>query len=825
MSQVDIDLPAPTQAVDPAPPSHTDATTRTSHTVAEIEVTGSGTDTFTLEVVDIPIEEWRACYHDTRTVGSVASESINPGAAPPEHLRRLRVVDQQDPHCPISVRIDDVEIRALLDTGAAVSLINGRTLAKLLEMLRASNPTLLQGVENLGIITPEPYLKLKMAGGDNAAVQPQGTTVLPVVLGSVMRLQRFVVLDSLVHDMILGVDLLLALGAVVDFKNMRVHLSDGAEVAIVELRKQGTERDLREVETARKTSLKARTLTPVTVCLRSSKVSFEGQDGQFVPCPIVYRNLGLLVPQALVKVKRTRLCTGATGAEISQRRAQARGTEPGAPAADGPNSRRNPEEPHKPFPKPGKVVYKYAFSLLVLNPTERDIALPQGTRMGRWMCTKHSPEISAYTTAYRLRKQGGLTVEYCTWKDAEDRDPAAEAARVESATTQPRPAFPSNDTQDVGDRTRTVSNVETEDATADKAARARVATEPEDPERAAQREALVKEAIEKHCEYANVTLEEHREIIARFLSEFSDVFALDTRDAGRTHMAECHVETGDARPIKQRAYRLSQMENEHIAKEVQELLDKGFIRPSNSPWASPVVLAPKADGSLRFCIDYRKLNALATEKEPAYPLPRIEEVLDHLGKAKFFSTLDLCAGYWNVPMAEESIPKTAFVTQQALYEWLVMPFGLRDAPKTFQKLMDVVLSGLTWKCALVYLDDVVIFSDTVEQHLADLRAVFERLRAAGLKVKVSKCKFFAKEVDYLGHSISSEGVKPKGKNIEAIRDLPEPRNVTELRRFLGMAQYYRRFVMGFAHIADPLFNLLKKGEEFKLANRSSGLPI
>jgi hypothetical protein len=203
-------------------------------------------------------------------------------------------------------------------------------------------------------------------------------------------------------------------------------------------------------------------------------------------------------------------------------------------------------------------------------------------------------------------------------------------------------------------------------------------------------------------------MQEHRELIARFFEEFADIYAINPRQVGRARGVEMNIDTGDARPLRQRAYRLSQRENEHIAREIQTLLDQGLIRPSNSPWASPVVLVPKADGSLRLCVDYRKLNALATDKEPAYPLPRIDEVLDHLGKAKYFSTCDIQSGYWHVPMAPDSAAKTAFVTQQGLFEWDVMPFGLRDAPKVFQRMMDLMLSGLSWKCCLVYIDDVII---------------------------------------------------------------------------------------------------------------------
>ena len=243
--------------------------------------------------------------------------------------------------------------------------------------------------------------------------------------------------------------------------------------------------------------------------------------------------------------------------------------------------------------------------------------------------------------------------------------------------------------------------------------------------------------------------------------------------------------------------------------QVQQMLSSNVIRPSNSQWASPVVMVRKKDGSLRFCVDFRQLNA-ATVKD-AHPLPRIDDLLDALHGAKWFSTLDLKSGYWQVPIAAQDKEKTAFRTSSGqLFEFNQVPFGLCNAPATFSRLMDRVLAGLHWETCLFYLDDIIVFSSTWEEHLARLREVFERLRHAKLKLGATKCTFAAKEVSYLGHRVTEEGLLPDPSLLAAIRDIPPPTTATEVRSFLGLAGYYRRYVKGFAAIAAPLFALTRK---------------
>ena len=256
---------------------------------------------------------------------------------------------------------------------------------------------------------------------------------------------------------------------------------------------------------------------------------------------------------------------------------------------------------------------------------------------------------------------------------------------------------------------------------------------------------------------------------------------------------------------------------EEVARQLRKMRQLQVIQPSKSPWASPVVLVHKKDGSHHFCVDYRGLNDVT--KADNYPLPHIDDLLDELGKAKFFSTLDLVSGFWQIRVHPDSQEKTAFSTPFGLYEFRVMPFGLKNAPSVFQRLMQQVLSGVNPddgpRFVTAYIDDHLIFSSSLRGHLKHLYQVIRRLREVGLKVNPAKCQFIRKEVQYLGHVITPEGLHPNRKLVEAARNFAPPNSVQELKRFMGLASYYRRFVSRFAKIANPLHHLACKAATFQ----------
>lgn len=305
---------------------------------------------------------------------------------------------------------------------------------------------------------------------------------------------------------------------------------------------------------------------------------------------------------------------------------------------------------------------------------------------------------------------------------------------------------------------------------------------------------------------------EKRQAYHLFLA-YADVFASSDDDLGRTGMLKHSIDTADNHPIRQPARRVPPFRREEVHKLLKDMLERDVIQPSSSPWASPVVLVQKKDGTLRFCVDYRKLNAIT--RKDAYPIPRIDDTLDTLAGSCWFSTLDLLSGYWQVEVAEEDRPKTAFCTKEGLFEFKVMPFGLCNAPATFQRLMDLVLAGVQWSTCLVYLDDIIVVGRTFEEHLCNVRGVLDKLKQAGLRLKPKKCAFFQKEVRYLGHVVSEGGVATDLSKTEEVATWPEPTSLSEVQEFLGLANYYRRFIQNFAQIAKPLHQLSEKSREFQ----------
>ncbi|XP_071490086.1 uncharacterized protein [Diadema antillarum] len=294
--------------------------------------------------------------------------------------------------------------------------------------------------------------------------------------------------------------------------------------------------------------------------------------------------------------------------------------------------------------------------------------------------------------------------------------------------------------------------------------------------------------------------------VTDLVGEYSDILS---DKPGRTDVVRHDLITTNDRPIRQRAYRLPHALKDTVKKELDEMLDAGIISPSDSPYASPLVIVRKKDDTLRLCVDYRKLNQV-TEFD-AYPMPNIEAIIDELGKAKFMTTIDLTKGYWQVPLTDNAKRKSAFITPFGLFQFNVMPFGMQGAPATFQRLVDQVLRGLS-KFATAYIDDIIIYSESWEQHLVHVREVLERLRAAGLTAKPSKCKVARKEVLYLGFVLGGGCVKPEPAKVEAVMNYPQPATKTDVRAFLGLTGYYRKFIPNYSKVAAPLSDLTRKSE-------------
>ena len=303
-----------------------------------------------------------------------------------------------------------------------------------------------------------------------------------------------------------------------------------------------------------------------------------------------------------------------------------------------------------------------------------------------------------------------------------------------------------------------------------------------------------------------------RKRIAELLFESQDTFAVPGGKLGCTYVFKHEIDTGDAKPIKQPPRRVPLKQRKIEEEEIDKMLTEGVIEPSTSPWASGVVLVEKKDGSVRFCVDYRRINSVT--KKDAYPLPRIDQSLDALSGAVWFITLDLASGYWQMEMAEKDKPKTAFATSKGLFQFKVMPFGLANAPASFERLMEHVLMGLQWQKCLIYLDDVIVFGKSFDEAMKNLVVILERFRKANLKLKAKKCSLFKKSVTYLGHVVSEEGISCDPAKIEAVQSWEAPTNKTEVQSFLGLAGYYRKFISHFSSIASPLYDLTKKNKEF-----------
>ncbi|UYV64168.1 hypothetical protein LAZ67_2006908 [Cordylochernes scorpioides] len=307
-------------------------------------------------------------------------------------------------------------------------------------------------------------------------------------------------------------------------------------------------------------------------------------------------------------------------------------------------------------------------------------------------------------------------------------------------------------------------------------------------------------------------LEEIREHELKELLEHNrNVFSQHAIDLGKVAIQH-KIITKSEQPISLRPYRRPLKEYEEIAEQVKELLEHKLIRTSDSPWAFPVVMVPKKDGNKRMCIDYRRHNEITLDDRQ--PLPHIQDMFDRLHGSRFFSTLDVAWGYWQIEMDPQSIQKTAFVTNDGHYEFLVMPFGLKNAASTFQRIIQHILGELLWKGTCSFQDDILVYTKTWQEHIELLSKVFDKLRQYNMKLKLSKCIFGRTEVKYLGHIISHNQLKPDPGKVKSIQDFPRPDTVKKVRQFMGLANYYRKFVKDFSKISFPLVRLTRKNQPF-----------
>lgn len=317
----------------------------------------------------------------------------------------------------------------------------------------------------------------------------------------------------------------------------------------------------------------------------------------------------------------------------------------------------------------------------------------------------------------------------------------------------------------------------------------------------------------------NATEEEVREV-HEFISKWKVVFAQDSEDLGKTDLMKHRIDLVDEVPVKEKARRIPPTLIDELKEHIEMLLKAGIIEESVSPWSSPIVIVRKRSGELRLCVDYRKLNAKTVTD--GYRIPTIPELIDTIGGATWFATLDCLSGYHQVEIEEEHRERTAFTAGPlGFYQYKRMPFGLKNAPPLFQRLMERALGDCHLRSAVVYLDDIVVWADSVSELQERLAEVFDKLVKAGLKLRPEKCHLFCRKLKYLGHVISAAGVECDERTLSAVKDWNEPKNVKELQTFLGLANFYRRFVKGFATIAEPLTSLLgsdkRRGRKGKVA--------
>lgn len=334
--------------------------------------------------------------------------------------------------------------------------------------------------------------------------------------------------------------------------------------------------------------------------------------------------------------------------------------------------------------------------------------------------------------------------------------------------------------------------------------------------RTCESQTRVKEVISRlRTDHLNM---EERTNLEALCAKYADVFYIEGEPLTFNNKIKHSIKTTDEQPVYTKSYRYPFVHRQEVQRQITKMLDQGIIQPSQSAWSSPIWVVPKkADASgevkWRIVIDFRKLNDKTLDDK--YPIPNINDVLDKLGNCQYFTTLDLASGFYQVEMNPDDVPKTAFNVEHGHFEFLRMPMGLKNAPSTFQRVMDNVLRDLQNTICLVYLDDIIVFSTSLQEHIINLEQVFKRLRDSNFKIQMDKSEFLKLETDYLGHVITRDGIKPNPDKIKAIKMFPIPKTATEIKRFLGLLGYYRKFIPDLSRITKPMTQCLKKGSKIR----------
>ncbi|GBG77341.1 hypothetical protein CBR_g23673 [Chara braunii] len=313
---------------------------------------------------------------------------------------------------------------------------------------------------------------------------------------------------------------------------------------------------------------------------------------------------------------------------------------------------------------------------------------------------------------------------------------------------------------------------------------------------------------------------EFRKLLICVLNGCAEVRSVHDNDIGLTSVIEHAILTGDHPPISCAPYRYSSAQRVAAFQRIKEFEANGWIEPAIGPWSFPVVIIPKKAGGIHICIDYRKLNDITIKD--VYPLPQIDELLDAIGSARFFSKFDVRHGFIHLLLREEDRPQTTFVLFEGMWQWIRCPMGICNAPATFQRAMNMAFQNFVRKtrlaqsiinyCVIVYMDDILVYSSSYEGHVQHIEWAMHALRDSGLKVALEKCQFFLTTISFLGHVVTDKGLQQEPQKVAAVRDAPVPTTITQIHAFLGLASYYRRFIKGFAAIAGSLTNLLRKDQ-------------